>query len=107
MALWAWTDERRAYLRGYNTLDLIHEAIYEGRPVGRRIGYAAQEFLRAQKSASSYLNVLQSMVDTVVARQSKRRPMSAISCDDAEYSEKLYARRASRVVRRWSSVCGR
>ena len=100
MALWAWTDERRSYLRGYNSLDLIHEAIYEGRPVGRRISYAASEFLRAQKSASSYLNVLQSMVDTVVARQSKRRPMSAISCDDAEYSEKLYARRATRVVRR-------
>lgn len=53
-----------------------------------------------QSQASSYLNVLQSMVDTVVSRIAKRRPMPVISADDAEYSEKLYARRASRVLRR-------
>lgn len=99
-ALWAWTDTRRAYLRGYNTLDLIHEAIYEGRPLGRRIATAAMDFLRSQTQASSYLNVLQSMVDTVVSRNGKRRPMPVIGCDDAEYSEKLYARRASRTLRR-------
>ena len=40
------------------------------------------------------------MVDTVVARNGKRRAMPVISADDAEYSEKLYARRASRVLRR-------
>lgn len=40
------------------------------------------------------------MVDTVVSRQSKRRPMVAISADDAEYSQKLSAKRASRVLRR-------
>lgn len=60
---------------------------------------AAMDFLRAQSSMSSYLNVLQSMVDTVVARIGKRRAMPIISADDAEYSEKLYARRASRVLR--------
>ena len=81
-------------------MDLLHEAIYEGRPVGRRIATAAMDFLRAQQGASSYLNVLQSMVDTIVARNGKRRPMPIISCDDAEYTEKLYARRASRVLRR-------
>lgn len=95
-----WVETRRAYLRGYNTLDLIHEAIYEGRPVGRRITTAAMDFLRAQSQASSYLNVLQSMVDTVVARIGKHRSMPVISCDDAEYSEKLYAERASSVLRR-------
>lgn len=81
-------------------MDLIHEAIYEGRPVGRRLGNAAMDFLRAQSKASSYLNILQSMIDTVVSRVGKRRPMPIIGCDDAEYSEKLYARRASRVLRR-------
>lgn len=40
------------------------------------------------------------MVDTVVSRQSKRRPMVAISADDAEYSQKLAAKRATRVLRR-------
>lgn len=99
-ALLHWTDTRRTYLRGYNTLDLIHEAIYEGRPLGRRIATAAMDFLRAQTKASSYLNVLQSMVDTVVSRNGKRRAMPVIGCDDAEYSEKLYARRASRILRR-------
>lgn len=96
----SWVETRRSFLRGYNTLDLIHEAIYEGRPVGRRIATAAMDFLRAQTKASSYLNVLQSMVDTTVSKIAKRRPMPIISCDDAEYSEKLYARRASRVLRR-------
>jgi len=81
-------------------MDLIHEAIYEGRPVGRRLGTAAMDFLRAQSKASSYLNILQSMVDTVVSRIGKHRSMPIIGCDDAEYSEKLYARRASRVMRR-------
>lgn len=81
-------------------MDLIHEAIYEGRPVGRRLGTAAMDFLRAQSKASSYLNVIQSMVDTIVSRIGKHRSMPVISADDAEYSEKLYARRASRVVRR-------
>lgn len=100
MAFWNWTDARRTYLRGYNALDLIHEAIYEGRPVGRRLTSAANDFLRKQKFASSYLNILQSMVDTVVSRQSKRRPQVVIGCDDAEYSEKLYAKRASRVFRK-------
>lgn len=99
-AFWAWTDTRRSYLRGYNTLDLIHEAIYEGRPLGRRIATAAMDFLRAQNQASSYLNILQSMVDTVHSRIGKRRAMPVIGCDDAEYSDKLYARRASRVLRR-------
>lgn len=96
----SWVETRRSFLRGYNTLDLIHEAIYEGRPVGRRIATAAMDFLKAQTKASSYLNVLQSMVDTVVSRIAKRRPMPIISADDAEYSEKLYARRASTVLRR-------
>lgn len=98
--LWQWSDVRRAYLRGYHAMDLIHEAIYEGRPVGRRLGTAAMDFLRAQSKASSYLNILQSMVDTVVSRVGKHRTMPVIGCDDAEYSEKLYARRASRVMRR-------
>jgi hypothetical protein len=61
---------------------------------------AAMDFLRAQSSMSSYLNVLQSMVDTSVARIGKRRAMPVIGADDAEYSEKLYARRASRVLRK-------
>jgi hypothetical protein len=100
MGLLAWTDTRRAYLRGYNAMDLIHEAIYEGRPVGRRLGTAAQDFLRAQQEASSYLNLLQSMVDTVVARIGKRRAMPVIGCDNAAYREKLNAQLASHVLRR-------
>ncbi len=99
-ALWNWSDTRRTFLRGYNALDLIHEAIYEGRPVGRHIGLVAQDFLRSQSKASSYLNIIQSIVDTIVSRIGKRRSMPIIGCDDAEYSEKLYARRASRVLRR-------
>ncbi|HEY0194868.1 MAG TPA: hypothetical protein VGC42_27335, partial [Kofleriaceae bacterium] len=97
-ALWHWIDQRRAYLRGWWTMDLIHEAIYEGRPLGRRT--ATMDFLRQQNAASSSLNMLQSMIDTVVARNGKRRAMPVIGCDDAEYTEKRYAQRASRTLRR-------
>lgn len=99
-AAWTWADQRRTDQRGYDTLDLIHEAMYEGRPVGRRLSVAALEFLAAQRAAPSNLNVMSSLVDAVHARITKRRPFPVISADDAEYSEKLYARRASRVLRR-------
>src|SRR5882724_135406 len=99
-AAWTWAEERRQYQRGYDGLDLAHEAMYEGRPVGRRMSTSVIEYLAAQRSAPSYLNVMTSLVDTLVARFGRRRPFPVISPDNATYSEALGAKAASRVLRR-------
>jgi hypothetical protein len=102
-AAWGWIDNLRQRTRTENAIDLIHEAIYEGRPLGSSTsGLEAQTLnhLRQQKSAPANLNITRSMVDTVTARLSKRRPMAAISAEDAGWTEKLFGKRASRVLRR-------
>lgn len=81
-------------------MDRLHEAIYEGRPLGAAGDHPAMRHLVATKSAPANLNVTRSMVDTVTARLTKRRPMPIITADDAEWGEKLHAKRASRVIRR-------
>lgn len=95
-----WVERLRARNRAENIIDLIHEAIYEGRPLGNASDYPALEHLRRQRHASASLNLTRSMVDTVVSRLGKRRPMPVISADDAGWGEKLFAKRASRVLRR-------
>lgn len=99
-ALWGWIDRLKQRQRAENLLDAIHEAIYEGRPLGSGAEYPSLQHLRAQRSAPANLNITRSMVDTATARLSKRRPMPVIGADDAGWSEKLFAKRASRVLRR-------
>lgn len=99
-ALWGWVDALASRRRADNLMDQIHEAIYEGRPLGTAQDYPALEHLRRQRSAPASLNLARSMVDTVVSRLGKRRPMPVISADDAGWTEKLFAKRASRVLRR-------
>ncbi len=98
--LWGWIDQLRNRQRGEHLLDLIHEAIYEGRPLGTDVESPAIEALRRRRSSPAQLNLSRSMVDTVTARRTKRRPMPVVSADDASWSEKLYAKRVSRVLRR-------
>jgi hypothetical protein len=98
--LWGWVDRMRTRQRLTSGRDLIHEAIYEGRPIASGQDVTSIEMMRRQQMATANLNITRSMVDTVVARLGRRRPMPVISADDAEYSEKLYAKRASRVMRR-------
>lgn len=99
-ALWGWIDRLKSRTRADNLLDQIHEAIYEGRPIGTAGDMPAMEMLRRQRTAPAQLNLAQSMVDTLLSRLGKRRPMPVISADDAGWSEKLFAKRASRVLRR-------
>jgi hypothetical protein len=86
--------------RAEHVIDLIHEAIYEGRPMGTSIESPALAHLRRQKSAPATLNVTRSMVDTLVARLCKRRPMPTLTADDAKWSQKMYGKRAARTLRR-------
>jgi hypothetical protein len=100
---WGWIDNLRQRTRTENAIDLIHEAIYEGRPLGSQtngLESATLNHLRQQKSAPANLNITRSMVDTVTSRLSKRRPMPAITAEDAGWTEKLFGKRASRILRR-------
>lgn len=99
-ALWLWIDRLRQRWAYDNLIDLVHEAIYEGRPLATAIEYPAIQHLRRQKSSPANLNITRSMVDTATARLCKRRPFPVIGADDAGYSEKRFAKRASRVLRR-------
>jgi hypothetical protein len=99
-ALWGWIDRLRSSHHAHALMDLVHEAIYEDRPLGTSSDVSGAAYLRREASAPATLNITRSMVDTVVARLGKRRPMPCISADDAGWSEKRFAQRASRVLRR-------
>lgn len=99
-SLWGWAERLRSRQRAEALLDRLHEAIYEGRPVGAAGDHPALRHMVQTNSAPANLNVARSMVDTVAARLTKRRPQPVITADDAEWAEKLYAKKASRVIRR-------
>lgn len=99
-AVWTWIDRLRSKWVSDNLEDLIHEAIYEGRPLGTQGASLGLAHLRQRRSAPASLNITRSMVDTATARLTKRRPMPVISADDAGWSEKRFARKMSRVLRR-------
>jgi hypothetical protein len=46
------------------------------------------------------LNMVMSMVDSIEAKLAMKRPMPQISADDANYSQRRFAKRCSRVLRR-------
>lgn len=78
-------------------MDAVWEAVYRDVPITvARDGSALVR--RAQ--TDSRIKLAKSMVGTMTSRISKRRPMPCISADDATWSEKRYAKRASRVLRR-------
>ena len=99
-ALWTWIDRLRTRWAADNWIDLVHEAIYEGRPLGTSGDYPALQHLRMRRAAPANLNVTQGLVDTATARLTKRRPMPCVSADDAGWTEKLFAKRTSRILRR-------
>lgn len=98
-ALWSWIDRLRGRWSSDGMMDLIHEAIYRGRPLGGNQANAGT-FLLLRSGTLLNLNVIMSMVDTATARLTKRRPMPMISADDAGWSEKGFAKRNSRILRR-------
>lgn len=98
--VWSWIDRLRPQLVADNFDDLVHEAIYEGRPLASIGEVRGIEHLRGRRSSPANLNITRSMVDTATARLTKRRSMPVISADDAGWSEKLFAKRVSRILRR-------
>lgn len=97
--LWTFVEQNRQRRRSLAVIDSIHEAIYADRPLGETPNMAMQR-MRSRRSAPATLNITGAMVDTVASRLVRRRPMPIIGADDAGWTEKLFARRASRVMRR-------
>jgi hypothetical protein len=96
-ALWGWIDRLKRHHRVQSAMDAVWEAVYKDVPVSvARDGSALVR--RAQ--TDSRIKLAKSMVGTMCSRISKRRPMPCISADDASWSEKRYAKKASRVIRR-------
>lgn len=78
----------------------IHEALYENTPLSPGGEYAqALSLLRAKGFRPSRLNVARSIVDTWTAKLSKRRPMIAVTPDDAEWSYRLRAQQLTKFIR--------
>ena len=97
--VWTRVDRLRSRRRRDNAYDLIHEAIYRGRPLagaGEDFGGASYSY---QKSAPANINVVRSKVSAISSRMSKHRPFPIISCEDAGWTEKRFATRTSSVLR--------
>ncbi len=98
-ALWTWVDRLRPQLVADNFDDLIHEAIYEGRPLASIGVSRGLDALRSRRSSPANLNLARSMVDTATARLTKKRTMPVVSAQNAGWSEKRFAKSTSRVLR--------
>lgn len=99
-AAWSWVDRLRTQYSADAMMDLVHEAVYRGRPIGSSGGTMGRQYLLLRSGVMLNLNIVMSMVDTATARLTKRRPMPMISADDARYSQRRFAKRCSRVLRR-------
>ena len=97
---WSWVDRLRAQMAPDAMMDLVHEAIYRGRPVGANQASIGRNYILLRSGALINLNMVMSMVDSVEAKLATRRPMPMISADDAAYSQRRFAKRCSRVLRR-------
>lgn len=96
-AAWGWMERLRKHHRIQSAMDAIWEAVYNDTPIGLTLDGSAA---LARARADTRIKLAKSMVGTMKSRISKRRPMPCISADDAGWTEKRYAMRASRVLRR-------
>lgn len=99
-AAWSWIDRLRPMHATEAMMDLIHEAMYRGRPVGTNAAQTGAQYLLLRSGALLNLNIIMSMVDTATARLCKKRPMPVISAVNAGWTEKLFATSVSSVLRR-------
>lgn len=96
-AIWAKVDAIRTRRREDNLDDLLNEAIYLGRALGRNSG---GRMAREQRTAPyTTINIVQAKVDALCARMSKHRPFPIIGAEDSTYTEKRFAKRISTVLR--------
>lgn len=98
-AIWKRVKLLRTRRRGENLRDLIHEAIYRGRPLGAAGDSVTLASMVTQRSAPATINIVKAKVDAIASRMSKHRPFPVISAEDAGWTERRFARRVSSVLR--------
>lgn len=99
-AVWSRVTRIRARRQENNLRDLIREAMYLGRPMGEGTGdLRTTPLWAADRSAPANINVIRSKVQAITSRMSKHRPFPIISCEDAGWTEKRFAKRVSSVLR--------
>jgi hypothetical protein len=96
--LWQWVKKLRGRLATPIWMDLAYESFYTGRPMGYDNSYQIA-YLRAGSPATAHFNVIRSIVETATSRLCKRRPMPVISALGARYSEQVFAKNMSSVLR--------
>lgn len=98
--LWQWVDRQRTTWSVDAIGDLIAEAIYSDTPISGAGRLNAAGRWTGGMGGRNPINKIKSLVDTGTARLTKVRSMPVISADDADYTEKRFAREQSRVLRR-------
>lgn len=99
-AAWTWVDRLRTQHVGECMMDLVHEAVYRGRPIGANQASVGRNYIMMRSGALINLNVVMAMVDSMEAKLATKRPMPMISADDANYTQRRFAKRCSRILRR-------
>lgn len=94
--LWTYTQWLIGQYRKAHSFCRAAEAIYSGDTL-RGYGLALGQ-LRASGYDTARLNVVKSVIDTVVARLSKRRPMPQFKVDNADWSLKRKAKRYRQFI---------
>lgn len=97
--VWKRVDALRTRQRSSNLRDLIHEAIYRGRPLGSGGSDTITRPEMALRSAPATVNIVKAKVNAISSRNSKHRPFPVISAEDAGWTEKRFAKRVSSVLR--------
>lgn len=97
-ALWTWVDRFKSLARQRSQFDAVVDAIYLNRPITSQANSVS--LLKRVDSSEVTLNFIASVVDTVTSKLGKRRPMPVVSADDARGKQKIFAKKASRVLRR-------
>jgi len=94
--LWTYTKWLLSTYRKAHNYCRSAESIYSGDSL-RSYGLALAN-LRSAGYDTARLNVVKSVIDTVVARLSKRRPMPAFKVDNADWSLKRKAKRYRQFI---------
>lgn len=77
-------------------IDRVHERLYEGSDLRRN--QSALQALQQRGFAAARLNVSKSVVNTVVSRLSKGRPMPSFKVDDADWSLKRKSKQYRKFI---------
>lgn len=99
-AIWARVDNRSSGRRVLEMRDLIHEAIYHGRPMAERGREVVSLVVStANPGRTLNINIAQTKTDAITSRMSKHRIYPVIAVQGAPYTEGRHATAATEQLR--------